>query len=221
MLLLVPVVSISAEPSAAPVKPLLIQPDYQLKKVVSPDSLSSASMNGITHAADKGSDNSGEVSTPLVSQSETKPEQKPNSRAKLITDAAMQAGVQSCADRVYQVTNFLTANSRSGAILFEPPADPDKRLVSISLGLAMKGGQIAYASESFAPNQANGCGGMYETVVYWEAGCGDVAKDRFSVFEKHGVLVNSIVVLDGGPNVKVFLVPAGTGCMAIKKELLN
>lgn len=133
----------------------------------------------------------------------------------------MKAGVRSCADRVDQVTNFLTAGSRSGAVLFEPPSDPDKHLVSISLGLAMKGGRIAYASESFAPNQVNGCSSMYETVVYWEADCAEVTKNQFPAFKKYGVLVNSITVLDGGANLKVFLVPAGTGCTAIKKEVLN
>jgi hypothetical protein len=148
-------------------------------------------------------------------------EQKLNTAAKRIADAVAKTGVKSCADRVNQVTNFLTTGNRSGAILFEPPSSPDKRLVSISLGLAIKGGRIAYASESFAPNQANGCGGMYETVVYWPEGCTDVAKNQFSAFKKYGVLVNSITVLDGGPGVRVFLMPAGTGCIAIKKEVLN
>ena len=155
------------------------------------------------------------------SQAAAQPEQKSNPTAKRIADAAVKAGVQSCADRINQVTNFLTTGNRSGAILFEPPSTPDKRLVSISLGLAMKGGKVAYASESFAPNQANGCGGMYETVVYWADGCTDVAKQQFSTFKKYGVLVNSITVLDGGAGVRVFLMPAGTGCVAIKKEVLN
>ena len=165
-------------------------------------------------ASDKEADKSSGASSPS-------PEQKPNPAAKRITDAVVKAGVQSCADRVNHVTNFLTAGSRSGAILFEPPSEPDKRLVSISLGLAMKGGKVAYASESFAPNQANGCGGVYETMVYWEAGCADVAKAQFSALKKYGVLVNSIIVLEGSPGLKVFLMPAGKGCVAIKKEVLN
>jgi hypothetical protein len=141
--------------------------------------------------------------------------------AERITEAAVKAGVQSCAGRVDQVTNFLTANSRAGAVIFEPSSNPNNSLASISLGLAMKGGRIAYASESFAPNQANGCGSVYETMVYWEADCGDVAKKQFSSLKKYGVLVNSIIVLEGSAGLKVFLMPAGKGCMAIKKEVLN
>jgi hypothetical protein len=89
-----------------------------------------------------------------------------------VTDTAVKAGVRSCAGRINQVTNFLTTVLTSGAVFSQPPSDPDKRLVSFSLGLKMRGGKVAYASESFAPNQANGCGSEEETVVYWEAGCG-------------------------------------------------
>lgn len=149
------------------------------------------------------------------------PEQKSKPTAKRITDAAAKAGIKSCADRINQVTNFLTSNSKSGAISFLPPLAPEKRLVSFSLGLEMPGGKVAYASESFASNPVNGCDSMYETVIYWEAGCTDVAKRQFPVFKNYGVLVNSIIVLDGGPGVRVFLMPAGAGCVAIKKEVLN
>lgn len=147
--------------------------------------------------------------------------QKSKSAAGRITDAAVKAGILSCADRINQITNFLTAEANTGAILYQPPSDPDRRLGSISMGLDLKGGQLAYASESFAPNQVNGCGGMYETVAYWKEGCADVAKRRFSTFKQAGALVNRITVLDGGRGVKVFLMPAGTGCVAIKKEVLN
>jgi hypothetical protein len=149
------------------------------------------------------------------------PEQKPNPAAQSVTDAAAKAGVQSCLGRINQVTNFLTTGLRSGAVLFEPPSDPDRRLISFSLGLEMPRGKVAYASESFAPNQANGCGSMYETVVYWEEGCADVAKHQFSTFRNSGFVVNSIMMLDRGTSVKIFLMPAGTGCVAIKKEVLN
>lgn len=172
-------------------------------------------------AADKIPDNSGKGSPPLVSALEPRSEQKPNPAAQSVTEAAVKAGIHACADRVNQVTNFLTTGIQSSAVLFEPPSDPDERLVSISLGLAMGGEQVAYASESFAPKQVNGCGGVYETVVYWEAGCAELAKRQFARFKNKGVMVNSITMLDGGVGAIFFLMPAGTGCVAIKKQVLN
>jgi hypothetical protein len=149
------------------------------------------------------------------------PEKKSNASAKSIADIAVKAGVKSCTDRIDQVTNFLTTGLKSGAVFFAPPSDADKRLISFSLGLEMPGGKVAYASETFAPNQANGCDSMYETVVYWEEGCADVAKRQFATFRNTGVIVNSIMMLDSGTSVKIFLMPAGSGCVAIKKEVLD
>jgi hypothetical protein len=138
-----------------------------------------------------------------------------------ITEAVMKAGVKSCKDRINQVSNFLTANTNSGWLLFQPTSQPDQRLISVSMESATKDVASAYVSESFAPNQANGCAGMYETVVYWEEGCPDVTKKQFTAFKQAGVLSKNIAILDGGTGVRVFLMPAGKGCIAIKKEVLQ
>jgi hypothetical protein len=172
-------------------------------------------------AADKATDKSSEGTSQAPAKSEAQLEQKTNPSAKGITDAAVKAGVQACADRIYQVTNYLTTGIKSGAVLFTPPSDPDKRLVSLSLGLETPGGKVAYASESFAPNQANGCGSLYETVVYWDASCTDVAKLQFPGLKNSSAIVNNLIMLEGGASVRIFLMPAGMGCVAIKKEVLN
>jgi hypothetical protein len=138
-----------------------------------------------------------------------------------ITEAAVKAGVRSCKDRINQVSNFLTSNTNSGWLLFQPTSQPDRRLISVSMEAATKDVSSAYISESFAPNQANGCAGLYETVVYWEKGCFDVAKKQFATFKRAGVLSKNISVLDGGAGVRVFLMPAGKGCVAIKKEVFQ
>jgi hypothetical protein len=158
---------------------------------------------------------------PAVSTSEAKSEQKTKPTVNRITDAAMKSGVKSCLERIDQVSNFLTANTESGWLMSVPGSEPDRRLISASIEVATKEAPSAYASESFAPNQANGCAGMYETVVYWESGCPDVGKKQFSTFKTAGVLSKSISILDGGAGVRVFLMPAGRGCVAIKKEVLQ
>jgi len=138
-----------------------------------------------------------------------------------ITEAAMKAGVKSCKDRINQVSNFLTANTNSSWILFQPTSQPDQRLISVSMESATKDVASAYVSESFAPHQANGCAAVYETVVYWDQKCPLVAIKQFSSFKSAGVLSKNIAVLDGGTSVRVFLMPAGEGCVAIKKEVLQ
>ncbi|MBI5047841.1 MAG: hypothetical protein HZB54_02650 [Deltaproteobacteria bacterium] len=157
------------------------------------------------------------------------PVQSGNPSVSAITQAAVKAGVLACASRINQVTNFLTAGSQwFGAFLIVPPANPDQQIVSASLEIQSKDAPLAYASASFAPNQANGCGGMYETVVYWAQGCDKVASQNFGglkrIDTKQGAPsahAPSIVTLDGGATTKIFLMPAGTGCVSIKKEVVQ
>jgi hypothetical protein len=139
-----------------------------------------------------------------------------------ITQATDKAGMKACSGRINQVANFLTGGTPGvGAMLFLPPNNPDKQLVSISMEIPIKGASSAYASASFAPNQANGCGGMYETVVYWPQKCDVVANKNFGTLKKLGALSKTVYVRDGGVTTKIFLMPAGTGCVAIKKEVIR
>jgi hypothetical protein len=139
-----------------------------------------------------------------------------------ITQAAVKAGVLACTSRINQVANFLTAGAQGvGVMLLMPANNPDQQLISLSMEIPTKEASSAYASASFAPNQATGCAGMYETVVYWPQGCNEVASKHFGALNKIGVLAKTIYVRDGGVTTKIFLMPAGTGCVTIKKEVIQ
>ena len=140
-----------------------------------------------------------------------------------ITQTAVKAGVLSCASRINQVTNFLIAGTQgAGAFMFLPPNNVDQQFISASIEIPLKDASAsAYASASFAPNQANGCGGMYETVVYWPQKCTEVAEKQFGTFKKGGMLSKNIYTRNGGESTKVFLMPAGAGCISIKKEVVR
>jgi len=44
---------------------------------------------------------------------------------------------------------------------------------------------------------------------------------QFGTFKKAGALAKNIGVRNGGESMKVFLMPAGTGCVSIKKEIVR
>jgi len=143
------------------------------------------------------------------------------STVNIITRAAVNAGVLACTSRINQVSNFLTAGSQgTGAVLFISPAAPDQELVSVSMEIPMTNAPSVYASASFAPNQVNNCGSLYESVAYWPAMCSEVAEKNFGKFKQTGILAKSVTMLDGGEFVKIFLLPAGSGCVSIKKEIV-
>jgi len=136
-----------------------------------------------------------------------------------VTQALVSQGVLACASRINQVTSFLGNGNQLGATLLGIPGQPDQRMVSVSMELLSPDKTSAYASASFAPNQANGCGAVYEAVIYWPQSCDAVAARQFPQAKKLKVLQKSIQSLESGP-AKVFLMPAGSGCVSIKKEIV-
>lgn len=136
--------------------------------------------------------------------------------------AAVRAGVQTCAGRIDQVSQFVGANASVGAYLFAPAAPPDQRLVSLSYEVQAHAAAVplAYASASFAPNQANGCGALYEAIVYWPQKCDVVMTRQFAEFRKGRPLHKDVLVLESETPARIFLMPAGEGCVSIKKELV-
>lgn len=143
----------------------------------------------------------------------------PAPASNAVTQTAVQKGVLSCAARINQVSNYLGFGPQAGALLMAPPAQPDQRLVPLVMEVPTPSGS-AYATATFAPNQANGCGATYDAMVYWELKCDAVATQQFGALKKVGVLKNAVVALDGGAATKVFLMPAGSGCVSVKKEIV-
>jgi hypothetical protein len=144
----------------------------------------------------------------------------PSTTPSVVTQAAVQKGVLNCAGRINQVVNFLGFTSKAGAVLMIPPAQPDSRLIPIAMEIPFEGG-VAYASASFAPNQANGCGATYDSVVYWPLSCDKVHEQQFKVLAATGKISKEISILDAGEGIKFFLMPAGSGCVSIKKEVVQ
>ncbi len=136
-----------------------------------------------------------------------------------LTQAAVQQGVLNCASRINQVTSFLGFTPQAGAVLMTPPNAQDQRLIPLAMEIPTEGGS-AYVSVHLAPNQANGCGAAYDAVVYWPQKCDAVAGKQFATLKKIGQMKKDITVLDGGLATKVFLMPAGNGCVSIKKEVV-
>ena len=139
----------------------------------------------------------------------------------LITQAAVASGVLACAARVDQVAKFLTSGVPGNFWLFLPATARDQHIVSASIEVDTKEVPAAYASADFAPGMANGCGAIYESVVYWAEKCDEVAAKQFAALPKGKNLGKLIRSLDAGDGARVFLMPAGSGgCISVKKQLL-
>jgi hypothetical protein len=139
-----------------------------------------------------------------------------------IATAMFSAGVRNCANRIDQISNFLTKGTRSSALLSVPEKEPDNSMASVSLEVQGEGIPRAYGSASFSPNTAIGCAAMYETVQYWPESCNAVAAKHFKGAVSTGSLGGEIGMFNIGPSARVFLMRAtGSSCVSIKKEVIR
>jgi hypothetical protein len=149
-------------------------------------------------------------------QTPATPPQQAAPSVNVVTQEAVKMGVLSCVSRINQVITFLTANTQNGVLIFPVQSQPDQHIFSTSLELVVPGDSTIYATASFFPN----LDAVYDTVEYVNKSCDELEKTVFKDLKRVGVLKKNIVILDGGA-VKVFLMPAGTGCVVIKKEVVR
>lgn len=126
-----------------------------------------------------------------------------------------------CGERIKQVSNFLVSgSSKSAAFLFLPESETEQRLSSISLSVENRDAPESYASASFSPSANRACGAAYDSVTYWPQTCDTLASGIYANLKAGGKLGQHILILAAANNSRVFLMPAGSGCVAIKKELI-
>lgn len=136
-----------------------------------------------------------------------------------VTTALQKAGVKRCSNQIQRVTSFLTTKARSGTTVFPLATNPDDGIVSISSEI-ISANVASYAGASFAP-RADGCSAVYEQVTHWQNKCEDVYAAQYPTFQAKGALQQQIKVYYNNAATQVMMVPAGTGCVVIKKEIVH
>jgi len=149
---------------------------------------------------------------------------------KALGELFARAGAVTCAPRVEQVGDFLLQGGEAGVFLFLPESALDQRQIGLMLEIVSpvgglgsnsdSGGSSAYASADFSPSFDGACGASYQAIAYWPGSCVEVAKTSFSANKLLGVVKRSILMLELGKLGRIFLMPAGPGCVSIKRELL-
>ena len=103
--------------------------------------------------------------------------------------------------------------------MFNDLAGPDSRTVSISMELSpYPSGGSAYASATFTPNALGGCEVLVESVLYWSSRCALVGL-AYPGYESTGPLLGDIEVRAPTGTARLFLKPAGAGCISVEKSV--
>lgn len=141
------------------------------------------------------------------------------SAERALAQTATDAGMRTCKPLLDQVNRFLISNSQSAGMAFVSPNHPNTRLFSSSIEIESSQ-SVTYASAHFAPNGDSNCGVVYDAVTYWAESCAVMSSRLIKDVKPLGTLGSKIAMLDGGPTMRIFLMPAGPGCIQIKKEVM-
>lgn len=131
-----------------------------------------------------------------------------------------QLGLRTCAARFQDVAGFLFANGDVDFVL--QPLGPNPNLWPTALtsaGAYEQSKQSRFTTLLVAP--AGTCAGMYQQVIYWAEPCPTLKKRVFGGFTNDRVLRGAIMQSESAPGLQLYLMPAGPGCVSIKKELLR
>jgi hypothetical protein len=160
-------------------------------------------------------------STEVAPRAEAAPA-KPNwgNGEQVLAQVTQNAGVRTCKPLADKVNRYLIADSQSSGVLFIAPENANGHVFSGTLEIESKQGSTTYASASYAPYGEVGCGVAYDAVTYWKESCAEVSSKVLKELRPLGPLGSKITMLDGGPAMRMFLMPAGAGCIQIKKEVL-
>ncbi len=136
-----------------------------------------------------------------------------------IAQAAQQRGTARCLDRIDALAKNLGEKYDIGVFIFNDLANPDSRVLSLSLELSPSpSGGSAYMSATFAPNALNGCDIMVESAIYWSSKCSAVGL-AYPGYIASGKLLANIEIRENAGPARLFLVPSGAGCLSIEKSV--
>lgn len=128
-------------------------------------------------------------------------------------------GAFACAERANQIAGFLDPGQAAQAIVHTPESHPNQRLLMSTLVIPAGSGH-AIGGVALAPGQANGCGGSYRVLMYSDLPCKKAVEKNYPgiTFGKVGQLDVEMAVL--GRNMWIVAMPAGSGCVLEKQEIV-
>lgn len=135
--------------------------------------------------------------------------------------ALRQIGMTQCAGVVTKAARFLFED---GEVNFTvQPLGPDANrwpTVIMIEGAHKAAGATRLTSLTVSPGAA-GCAGFYEQVIAWPTPCDQLKATTFAAFQNTKIILRNVKVSELGPGLQLYLMPAGAGCVSVKKELFH
>lgn len=142
------------------------------------------------------------------------------SPAQRVRNALRQVGATACADTIARAADFLFEDGQGEFTL--QPLGPDANRWPIVLTIESahaRSGATRLSIITIAP--AGSCSGSYEQIITWPQSCAVLKTTVFAAFKSERPLFRTVRQSELTPGIQLYLLPAGTGCVSVKKELIG
>lgn len=136
----------------------------------------------------------------------------------IIIKQAEKAGIKKCMPSIITMSNFIIDDSNSGVSSYWNSTNPDKHIFTTAIESNISDFTM-FTDMSISPVVSGDCNVVYNKIFYLPKSCVAVSKDTYDKAKYKGELNKNITYLDHN-GVDVFLMPAGAGCVVIRKELI-
>jgi len=134
--------------------------------------------------------------------------------------ALQQIGMTTCAGTVQRASSFLFEDGVANFTVQPLGPDANKWPVVITMETHHQtAGRSRFTTLIVAPGPT--CSGFYQQTIEWLAPCQELKTSVFANYKDFKLLFQTVQVGELSPAVQVYLIPAGTGCTSVKKELFH
>ncbi|MGI4779346.1 MAG: hypothetical protein ACRYGA_14745 [Janthinobacterium lividum] len=133
---------------------------------------------------------------------------------------ARQVGAARCADMARRIGGQVVGAFPSAGVVLTPPGVADQSMISASIE-TRDGQGMHFVSAFLGPNGRSGCDGGYDDIRYWPKSCDQLVIDELRGLSAIHPLGPEIGTLVAASSQHIYLMPAGVGCVSIRKEMLS
>ena len=135
-------------------------------------------------------------------------------------EQAKKAGIKKCLSEIKGITDFIIANKPHGSHSTWSSKNTDESIYSSTIEINHTN-DLNVTSIFITPTINNKCSIAYERVAYLGKSCIALSKEDFSKFDYKGELNKTVSILSRESGGHLYLMPAGEGCIAIRKEIIQ
>lgn len=138
--------------------------------------------------------------------------------------AVQQLGITRCASVFNQAGPFLFEKAQAQFVVQPLGPDVNRWPTAVTIeGSYPAAGRAAPQTRltTLVVAPAGSCSGLYNQVIYWPEPCATLKTRVFGAFTKERPLLARVRQSEANPGLQLYLMPAGTGCVSVKKELIG